>query len=120
MKVSEFVYKEAAEDDRIATSVLKGVFRFVSGLIAKRRARSMEVSLPVVTIGIRGTNVGGEVDGERATVVLLEPESPGAGPGRSRSPTSTAASPSTRRASARRSPMPTARPRRRAGCACAR
>lgn len=73
MKVDRFVYGEG-ERDTIATRVVKGVFRFVSGLIAKRKPRSMSVFLPVVTIGIRGTNVGGEVTETTATVVLLEPE----------------------------------------------
>jgi hypothetical protein len=58
-----------------SAEVLKGAFRFVTGLIAKQRARAMQVKTGVVaTIGIRGTTVGGEVEGESATIVLLEPE----------------------------------------------
>ena len=41
-----------------SAEVLRGAFRFVTGLIAKRRT-------------------GGEVDGESATIVLLESEEPG-------------------------------------------
>ena len=73
MRVDDFTYDQG-EDDAIATRIFKGAFRFVSGLIAKRRPRSMSVFLPVVTIGIRGTNVGGEANATSATVVLLEPE----------------------------------------------
>jgi hypothetical protein len=76
MQVNEFVYGRSVQDDRIGTRVLKGVFRFVSGLIARARSRSMGVTLPVATIGIRGTTVAGEVEGDRATVVLLESETP--------------------------------------------
>lgn len=55
--------------------VLQGAFRFVTGLIAKRRAGAMRVRTGVVaTIGIRGTTVGGEVEGDSATVVLLADE----------------------------------------------
>jgi len=61
-----------------SAEVLKGAFRFVTGLIAKRRTGAMRVKTGVVaTIGIRGTTVGGEVDGESATIVLLESEEPG-------------------------------------------
>lgn len=55
------------------TEVIKGAFRFVRGLIAKRRPRAMRVKTGIVaTIGIRGTTVGGEIEGDSATVVLLE------------------------------------------------
>jgi len=74
LKVNDFVYQKSEQTDRIATRILKGAFRFVSGLIAKRKPRSMDVLLTVATIGIRGTEVGGEVDDESATVILMEPE----------------------------------------------
>jgi hypothetical protein len=60
-----------------SAEVLRGAFRFVTGLIAKRRTGAMRVKTGVVaTIGIRGTTVGGEVVGESATIVLLESEDP--------------------------------------------
>ncbi len=78
MKVSKFVYGRTAKQDVISTRILKGVFRFVSGLIAKHRPRSMNVRLGnVATIGIRGTDVSGEVIGDSATVVLNEPKQAG-------------------------------------------
>jgi len=77
-QIDGFSYRQA-EDDNIAMRVLRGAFRFSTGLIAKTRARSMQVHAgAVATIGIRGTTVGGEVVGESATIVLLEPEEPGA------------------------------------------
>jgi hypothetical protein len=55
--------------------VLNGAFRFTTGLIAKARSRAMLVRTgAVATIGIRGTTVAGEVVGESATIVLLDPE----------------------------------------------
>ena len=74
MRVTEFRYKEDPEKDVVSTNVLRGAFRFVSGLVAKRRPQSMSVNVVVATIGIRGTTVGGEVVGESAKVVLLDPE----------------------------------------------
>lgn len=75
------------KDEGLSVRILKGAFRFVSGLIAKKNPRSMRVRLTVATIGIRGTHVAGEVferrevDGEiieaSAKVVLLEPEEEG-------------------------------------------
>jgi hypothetical protein len=72
--IDEFKYARA-DTDSVAMEVLRGAFRFTTGLIAKARSRSMQVRTGVVaTIGIRGTTVGGEVVGESATIVLLEPE----------------------------------------------
>ena len=74
----------AAEEESFHSRVFKGAFRFVSGLIARTQRRDVRVSVPVATIGIRGTHFEGEVaerrevDGKTvdasATVVLLEPE----------------------------------------------
>lgn len=59
-------------DAGFSAAVLKGAFRFVTGLIAKQRPRAMRVQTgAVATIGIRGTTVGGEVEGESAKIVLL-------------------------------------------------
>jgi len=64
--------------------VLKGAFRFLSGLIAHRKRENVRVTIAVATIGIRGTHFEGEVnerqekDGKTvdasAKVALLEPE----------------------------------------------
>lgn len=73
---SEFrVDKVRSEEGIFSAAVLRGAFRFVTGLIAKQRPRAMQVAAgSVATIGIRGTTVGGEVAGESATIVLLESE----------------------------------------------
>ena len=57
---SKFKYKKNSEEDSVAVKILKGSFRFVSGLIAKKKPEAMEVETSVATIGIRGTNVVGE------------------------------------------------------------
>jgi len=85
--VDRFVYKQGAEGDAFHSRIVKGVFRFVSGLIAKSKGRDMKVSVSVATIGIRGTQVEGEVSERQvkdgvsvdasAKVVLLEPEEKG-------------------------------------------
>jgi len=73
-RVNKFRFKTADKSDGIITKVFKGTFRFFSGLIAKRTPRSMTVQTSMATIGIRGTQVVGEVNETSATIILLEPE----------------------------------------------
>ena len=85
--IEKFKYKQGADDDAFHSRMIKGVFRFVSGLIAHSKGRNMQVNTKVATLGIRGTQVEGEVtdtqekDGVKvdasAKFVLLEPEEPG-------------------------------------------
>lgn len=73
-----------AGEEAFHTRVIKGAFRFVTGLIARKEKKNMQVGVIVATIGIRGTHVEGEVterqekDGKTvdasARVMLLEPE----------------------------------------------
>jgi hypothetical protein len=66
------------------SSIIKGAFRFVTGLIARKERQNMQVRVIVATIGIRGTHVEGEVTERQekngvmvdasAKVTLLEPE----------------------------------------------
>jgi len=75
-----------AEEESFHSRIFKGAFRFVSGLIARTKKRDMRVSVSVATIGIRGTQVEGEVTERReengrpvdasARVALLEPAQP--------------------------------------------
>jgi hypothetical protein len=60
-----------AEDGIFSTSILKGVVRAVTGLLAKRRPFSVKFKTKVATIGIRGTHFAAEVDGDSATIILL-------------------------------------------------
>ena len=67
-------YKYNTDEDSVAINVLKGTFRFVTGLVAKDKPEAMEISTAVATIGIRGTQVVGEADATSATIILIEPE----------------------------------------------
>jgi hypothetical protein len=77
-------YNQAPGEEAFVSRILKGAFRFVTGLIAQKERKSVQVGVIVATIGIRGTHFEGEVserqekDGQRvdasARVVLLEPE----------------------------------------------
>lgn len=76
-------------EDAFHTRVIKGAFRFVSGLIAKKKRENVRITTAVATIGIRGTHFEGEVTERQekggktvdasAKVALLEPESSDAG-----------------------------------------
>jgi hypothetical protein len=61
MSIDEFVYDPSTNAGKVAASVTKGVFRFITGKIARKRPEDMTVRLPTATIGIRGTIVAGAV-----------------------------------------------------------
>ena len=88
-EVSRYSYASGgAGEEAFHSRIIKGAFRFVTGLIARKQKKSMQVGVIVATIGIRGTHVEGEVterqekDGKivdaSAKVALLEPEGPDA------------------------------------------
>jgi hypothetical protein len=76
-------------EDAFTSRVFKGAFRFVSGLIAKKKRQNVRITTVVATIGIRGTHFEGEVTERQekggktvdasARVALLEPEGSDAG-----------------------------------------
>jgi hypothetical protein len=74
MNIEKFNNQGTAEEKGFTSRVIKGTFRFVTGLIAREKPESMEVNTSVATIGIRGTHVVGETDATSATIILLEPE----------------------------------------------
>lgn len=74
MVVDQYLEAANPEDSSFAARILKGSFRFITGLIARKRPASMRVGMTVATIGVRGTHVAGEVDDTSARVVLLEPD----------------------------------------------
>jgi hypothetical protein len=85
MVLDEFVYDPASAKGQVTARVSNGVFRFVTGKVARKNPASMKVNLPVGTIGIRGTIAAGQVSGQSATIILLGPgvhnnanENPGA------------------------------------------
>lgn len=73
MQLDEFVYDPATDNGKVRASVTKGVFRFITGKIAHKKPENMEVKLPSGTIGVRGTIVGGTVEGFHSLIVLFGP-----------------------------------------------
>jgi hypothetical protein len=74
MSIDKFINEGAAEEKGFTARVVKGTFRFITGLIAREKPESMEVNTSVATIGIRGTQVVAEADATSATIILMEPE----------------------------------------------
>jgi hypothetical protein len=74
LSVEKFSYQDPSQENSLSSRIVKGTFRFVSGLIASEKPDAMEINTSVATIGIRGTNVAGKADATSATVILLEPE----------------------------------------------
>jgi len=77
MVIDDFVYDpENPTTGSMNANVLEGNFSFVSGQIAKVGADAMKVTTPVLTIGVRGTQVAGKAnsDGQENEIVLLPNE----------------------------------------------
>jgi hypothetical protein len=69
LTLDDFVFRPAGET-RLRVSVI-GAFRFVSGKLGAHATRDAEVSTPVATIGVRGTDFwGGPINGQFGVVVL--------------------------------------------------
>jgi len=77
MVLDEMVYDASGQDGSLAVSVVKGVFTFVSGEIAKADPEAMSIQTPVATIGIRGTQGGIDVGNDETLTVVLMPEADG-------------------------------------------
>lgn len=78
MTLDSLVYDPATGEGASEVTVLKGMFKFVSGDIAANNPGDMVVETPVATIGIRGTTGGGNVQGEGLdNTFFLEPNADG-------------------------------------------
>ena len=77
MVIDQMVYDPSTNEGSISMSVVEGVFTFVSGQIAKTDPDAMSLNTPVATIGIRGTQVGIEVGGDKSMNVVLMEEADG-------------------------------------------
>ncbi|TBR26304.1 hypothetical protein EPO15_00425 [bacterium] len=69
--LDEFVYDPFTDAGKVTAQVTKGVFRFVTGKVARKKPEGMKVKLPVGTIGIRGTIAGGRVEADGSALVAL-------------------------------------------------
>ncbi|MBI5622390.1 MAG: FecR domain-containing protein [Elusimicrobia bacterium] len=74
LTLDEFVYDPAKGAGRMTARVTKGVFRFVTGKIARETPSNMRVKLPVGVIGIRGTIVAAKIfSPTKVTAILVGP-----------------------------------------------
>lgn len=78
MVLDEMIYSPDTQSGSAAISVTHGSFSFISGQLAKSSPDAMVVRTPVMTIGIRGTTVAGQVRGGGQTEVVLLQDSGGA------------------------------------------
>ncbi len=69
--IDEFVYDPGNQAGAVSANIKKGVFRFISGRIAKKKPENMKVTAGNAVISIRGTEVIGTVSPEESTIVLL-------------------------------------------------
>jgi enamine deaminase RidA (YjgF/YER057c/UK114 family) len=72
LSLDELVFNPATLEGQSQFSILKGVFVFASGQIAKTDNTKMTVVTPVATIGIRGTQVSGNVTDDGLQVTVLD------------------------------------------------
>lgn len=78
MTLDSLVYDPATGEGSSEVTVLKGMFKFISGDIAANNPGDMVVETPVATIGIRGTTGGGNVQGPgMENQFFLEPNADG-------------------------------------------
>lgn len=73
LKMDEFSYDPETDDGKVRAGMLKGIFRVISGKIAHRKSENMSLDLPAGSVGFRGTNVAGIIDGQKSLIVLLGP-----------------------------------------------
>ena len=69
--IDEFVYTPKDKSGRVAASIDKGAFRFVSGKIAKKNPNNMKVKAGDVVVAVRGTEVIGNVQPDQSSIILL-------------------------------------------------
>jgi hypothetical protein len=82
MVIDEMIYDPSNNSNSSSSfSVVKGVFSFVSGQIAKSGDDAMVIKTPVASIGIRGTTVAGKAaaEGSSNSITLLPDADGGVG-----------------------------------------
>ena len=73
MVIDEFVYDPTTDAGKLNARIVKGVFRFITGKIARKKPSNMEVKLPVGVLGVRGTIVAIQTEGEKTLAILYGP-----------------------------------------------
>lgn len=63
--IDKYAYDPVTRDGRVATSILKGTLRYVTGLIGHLHPEAIKVTTENSTIGIRGTEFIVQVPGDK-------------------------------------------------------
>lgn len=71
--IDEFVYDPATHDGKIDVRILEGAFRYISGRIPTHKPDNVDIKLPSGSVGIRGTILYGNVQGDHSKLLLLGP-----------------------------------------------
>jgi len=64
MVIDKYSYDPVTREGQVATSILKGTLRYITGLIGRAHPQSIKVTTSNATIGIRGTEFIVEVPDE--------------------------------------------------------
>lgn len=69
MVLDEFFYNPDTQAGKVAATIVRGTFRFVTGKVARKDPDQMKVKLAVGTIGIRGSVGVGSTGPEGSTII---------------------------------------------------
>lgn len=64
LEIQNFAFEPAQEKLSFVANMMQGTLTYLSGLITKLKPESVEFRTPSATIGIRGTHIAIEVEGE--------------------------------------------------------
>ncbi len=71
LTIDEFVYDPSSNSGKMAASVAKGTFRFVTGRIGANDPQDVSITTPTATIGIRGTIIETTVGPDAVEIARL-------------------------------------------------
>ena len=71
MVIDEFVYDPVSTPAKVTARIVRGIFRFITGTVARRQPPGHEVVVPSGVIGIRGTEFECDVDSSGSGAVKL-------------------------------------------------
>jgi len=71
MTIDKFVYNPNKGAGELVSNITKGAFRFISGKVAKQNKDAMKVKIPSGIIGVRGTQVAGEIRNDGTSNIIL-------------------------------------------------
>ena len=76
MLLDEFVYDPSTQAGKVRAKVTKGIFRYITGKIPRKKPSDVQIGMPTGLIGIRGTDVVISQDdkGDSWTLYLREGE----------------------------------------------